>query len=172
MRHGFTILEVMLVLAVILVMAAVAAPSMEALQADSRLYAAADIIRARWADARARAAEDGIAYRFGVVQQTGKFRVAPDAGEFWSGDGPATPEIDVEPLVLEDTLPRGVAFADAANPEGGNGGGDFVPLVTFLPDGTARENVEIAFRSGSGRGLILRLRALTGAVTVQRESAR
>jgi prepilin-type N-terminal cleavage/methylation domain-containing protein len=171
MRRGFTMLEMLLVLAVVLVMAAVAAPSMEALQADSRLYAAADIIRARWADARARAAEDGIAYRFGVVQQTGRFRVAPDAGEFWSGDGPATPETDVPPLVLEDTLPRGVAFADAANPTG-EGGGDFVPLVTFLPDGTARENVAIAFRAGSGRALILRLRALTGAVTVERESVR
>jgi len=171
MRRGFTMLEMLLVLAVVLVMAAVAAPSMEALQADSRLHAAADIIRARWADARARAAEDGIAYRFGVVQQSGKFRVAPDAAEFWSGDGPASLETDVPPLVLEDTLPRGVAFADAADPDGG-GGGDYVPLITFLPDGTARENVEIAFRSGGGRGLILRLRALTGAVTVERESAR
>src|SRR4051794_15075176 len=113
-RHGFTLLEVLLVVAVIVILGAMAYPSIEAMYGDVRLSAAADQVRARWADARTKAIEDGRPYRF-ATQPDGQFRIAPDAPEFWSGGG-GTPadasDADTPPLVLEDSLPKGVSFSD------------------------------------------------------------
>jgi len=173
MRRGFTILELTLVLAVMLVVAAITVPSLEVMQGDTKLNAAADIVRGRWADARGRALEDGVAYRFAVIPQTGKFRVAPDSDDFWSGGGGDAPQSDNAPLVLEDSLPEGVVFADASDSGSGGGeGGDWQPVVAFLPDGTAARNVEVAFKARGTRTLTLRLRGLTGAVTRQRDGGR
>ena len=82
-RRGFTLLEVTLVLAVIVLLAAMAYPSIEAMYASVRLTAAADQVRAAWADARAKAIEDGQPYRFAVMPQGGRYRIAPDGGEFY-----------------------------------------------------------------------------------------
>jgi Tfp pilus assembly protein FimT len=167
-RSAFTILEVTLVLAVMLIVTAIAVPSIDSMYSDLRLTAAADSVRGKWAEARARAMEDGVAYRFAVIHGSGKHRVAPDAGDFWSGGdgGNGGPETDTPPLISEDELPKGVSFAG----EGPGEGGDWSTVVVFQPDGTAREDVEVMFTSGGGRPLALRLRGLTGAVTVTREN--
>lgn len=169
MRRGFTILEVTLVLAVMLVLASIILPSVDAMYGDLRTQSAADAVRARWAEARTRAVEDGVAYRFGAIPETGKYRLAPDAPEFWSGGGGnALPDSDAEPMIVEDELPSGVTFAEA----GGGGGGDYRSIATFLADGTAREDVEITFIARSSGPLVMRLRSLTGAVTVRKETGR
>src|SRR5436305_15081288 len=115
-RPAFTILELSLVLAVLLVAAAIALPSIDAMYGSLRLTAAADMIRAHWAEARARAIDDGVPYRFAVTYGTGNMRVAPDTGEFWSGGNgsanSAPSQGDSPPLVVEDTLPKNVMFAD------------------------------------------------------------
>src|SRR5215207_2493825 len=119
-RRGFTLLEVTLVMAVIVLMAAIALPSIEVMYGDVRLTAAADQIRGTWANARTKAIEEGRPYRF-AVQPDGKFRIAPDAGDFWTGGG-GTPtdnteanDPDAPPLILEDALPKGVLFGDETN---------------------------------------------------------
>jgi len=81
-RRAFTLLEVSLVCVLIVMLGAMAYPSIEAIYGGVRLTAASDLIRARWADARSHAAEDGRPYRFAVVPDTGRFRLAPDTGEF------------------------------------------------------------------------------------------
>ncbi|MFL5328034.1 MAG: prepilin-type N-terminal cleavage/methylation domain-containing protein [Gemmataceae bacterium] len=170
MRRGFTILEVTLVLTVLLVLAAITVPSLDAMYGESKATAAADMVRARWADARARAVEDGVPYRFAIMPGTGKFRVAPDASEFWSGGGTvaAMPETESPPLVLEEELPKGILFtSDDASGDTDAGGGDWTPLVTFQPDATANADAKITFRVRSSRPLDVQLRALTCAVTVQ-----
>jgi Tfp pilus assembly protein FimT len=159
-RHGFTILETLLVLALMIIIASIAVPSIDAMYSGVKLTAAADTVRGQWADARARAVEDGVAYRFSVVPQTGKFKVAPDAGD----DAPADDGGDA-PLKVEDTLPGNVTFADASEANTDGSDGDYQSVVVFLPDGTAREDVQVGFRSRGTRTLILRLRGLTGAVT-------
>lgn len=159
-RRGFTILETLLVLALIIVIASIAVPSIDAMYSGVKLTAAADTVRGQWADARARAVEDGIAYRFSVVPSSGKFKVAPDAGDDAQMDDSGD-----APLKVEDSLPGNVTFSDA-NQSGGDGSdGDYQSVVVFLPDGTAREDVEVGFRSRGTRTLVLRLRGLTGAVT-------
>jgi len=158
-RHGFTILEVTLVLAVILIIAAIAVPSIEVMYGDVRLSAASDLVQARWAEARARAGDDGVPYRFAIAPETGKFRIEPDVGE----DAAQPMEGDNLPFVLNDTLPGGVLFSPMDN--GGEAGDDGMQtVVVFLPNGTANNDVEVVFRGSGPRSCVLRLRALTGAV--------
>ena len=44
------------------------------------------------------------------------------------------------------------------------GGGDYEMLAVYLPDGTARADVQVLFGKEGGRPIGLSLRALTGAV--------
>jgi hypothetical protein len=55
-----------------------------------------------------------------------------------------------------------------SSPSGGPDSSGYTPAVTFLPDGTANQDVEVTFRGPRGKPVILRLRALTGTVTVRR----
>ena len=74
-------------------------------------------------------------------------------------DDPDVPEIEVE-----ETLPQGVSFAPGLGGEDGDG--EWKTVVRFLPNGTASLDVVITFQAGTTRPLHLRLRALTGAVSV------
>jgi prepilin-type N-terminal cleavage/methylation domain-containing protein len=181
-RSGYTLLELVVVLALVVALATLAYPSLEAMYGDYRLTAATDQVRAGWAEARARSLEEGRPYRFAIVPNQGNYRIAPDSGEFWSGgETPASEDPTVLPLVLENALPKGVRFAtaetlqgglplsgDTVLPPGSVDPGSWTPLVTFLPDGTTAENVEVIFHGRGARPVALRLRALTGVVTVQR----
>src|SRR5262245_36031751 len=80
-RPSFTLLEMVLVLALLVIMAAISLPAINEQYADYRVHAAADQVRARWADARTQAVNEGRAYRFAVVRNRGNFRVAPDSPE-------------------------------------------------------------------------------------------
>lgn len=170
-RRGFTLLEVLLVVVVIVLLGAMAYPSIEVMYADVRLNAAADQIRGRWAEARTKAIEDGRPYRF-AVQPGGQYRIAPDSADFWDGgasDAPA--DSDAPPLEVEESLPAGVGFADGGTAADGDSGG-WQTIVTFLPDGTASRDVEVIFQSDAARRpLHLKLRGLTGSVTVQMGAA-
>ena len=70
--------------------------------------------------------------------------------------GPAGPG-----STLSGSLPGGVVFG---TPQGGPGGG---PNVVFLPDGTASEDIAITLRVPGAMPALVKLRALTGVVTVQ-----
>src|SRR5947209_9100957 len=169
-RRAFTLLEVTLVLVIIVMLGAMAWPSIEAMYGDVRLSAAADQIRARWADARTQAIEEGRPYRF-AVQMDGRYRIAPDTSEFWggggTGDGNSPNETETPPIDLEESLPQGVKFSDGglANAGDASDAGGWVTIVRFQPDGTATQDVEIVFESDGCRPLQLKLRGLTGAVT-------
>ncbi len=182
-RRGFTIFEIVLVLIVVLVLAAAAYPSLESMYGAYRLTAAADMVRAAWASARAHAMDEGVPYRFAIIPSAGNFRVAPDNSAYWAGSGampePADPANP--PLVLEDGLPSGVRFAtpdqvqggtmevsgESSQPIGSIDPGSWTTVTLFLPDGTAQDDVQVAFSGRGGRPLLLKLRSMTGAVTLQ-----
>ncbi len=181
-RRAYTLFELLLVVVLVVLLAAIAYPTMDSVLATFRMTEAADMVRANWADARAHAMNEGQAYRFAVVPGQGNFRVAPDSPDFWSGkDPPAATDPNNPPLVVDDALPRGVRFstpdayqsasadksADSALPPGAVDPGSWSTLVTFLPDGTTKEDVEIVFTGPGAQPLEVRLRALTGAVSVQ-----
>jgi len=173
-RRGFTLFECIVVLAILLVAAAVVTPTLSSMSGKTPLNAAADIVKARWADARSRAIAEGRPYRFAVMEGTGKFRVAPDSPEFW-GDGGSAPSTSGDstqpPLVIDGALDVGqdVRFCSSnGSAQGGGqsgGGGSWSCPIVFLPDGTTEQDAEIAFGANGGASVVLRVRAITGATT-------
>src|SRR5947209_18452765 len=119
-RPGFTLLELILVMVILLVAAALTIPAVETMLADGRIKAARDLVRARWADTRGRAMQEGRPYKFSVIYQTGQFKIEPEDASVPSDlDGPA--------LVVTDELPKDVLFAKDAGSVGaaGGAGGDY-----------------------------------------------
>lgn len=186
MRHprpAYTLLELVIVLALLVVLTAMIYPSLEAMYGDYRVTSAADMIRASWASARAQALNGSRAYRFAVVPHQGNFRIAPDSADFWAGgnepppsDDPANPA-----FVQEGTLPKEVRFVPLEVLQTGGsipGGESSLPLesidpsqwvtrAVFLPDGTVRDDVELPLQARGARPVIITLRALTGVVNVR-----
>ncbi len=169
-RRGYTLLEVMLVLALILIVAAMSMPSMDAMLSSNNVSAARDMVRARWAEMRSRAMEEGRPYRFAVTENTGKFRVAPDDAAYWGSDSTGQGADDA-PLIVEGELPPGVLFTTSESAFLGLGdapspGPDWgLTVATYLSNGTARDDAEVYFGKAGQRVVGLRLRGLTGAVT-------
>jgi hypothetical protein len=170
------------VLALLIVLAAFVYPSVDAMYGHSRLTQSADQVRAAWAAARAQAIDEGRPYRFAVVPNKGNYRVAPDSPDYWSGNTvPASLDPANPTLVLSEALPKGIRFSTADVPSGtvpATGEASSLPTgnvppgmwsnkAVFFPDGTAREDVEVIFGAVGTREIILKLRALTGAVTVR-----
>ena len=171
MRRGFTLLELMLVMVILVIAASLSLPAMESMMADGRLKAARDMVRARWADIRGLAMREGRPYKFSVIQQTGKFRIEPE-------DVTAPSDTDDPPTILEDSLPEPIVFVSQAVGSQTTGGqsstidsgagssGGYETLVVYLPTGDARDDVQIMFGKEGARPIGLQLRSLTGAVTL------
>lgn len=183
-RPAFTLFEILLVLAILVVFAALSFPSIDSMYAGYRLTASSDMLRAAWAEGRAYAVEQGRPYRFAIVAGRGNWRVAPEGNDFWSGGEPPIGDDPASrPFVREEALPRNVRFAsldaalngspsgDSSLPVGSFDAGMWQSVVTFLPDGTSREDVEILLTTPGSRPLVVRLRALTGVVAVKRYDA-
>jgi len=169
-RPGFTLIEVLLVVVVIVALGAVAYPTFSAMYGDVRVKAAADEVRGAWTEARAHAIEDGRAYRFAIQPGTGKYRVAPDADGFWDGSGGGQSDGEAAPFTQEGDLPNGILFdAGTDLPESGG----WSTVVVFNPDGGCNADVEIALKEDDDDGgpIVVRARAMTGAVTVRKKSA-
>jgi prepilin-type N-terminal cleavage/methylation domain-containing protein len=160
-RNGFTLLELMLVMVIIVVAASLSLPAMESMMADGRLKAARDMVRARWADIRGLAMREGRPYKFSVIQQTGKFRIEPE-------DINAPSDTNDPATILEDELPPTILFNNqsSGSNSGGASSGGYECLVVYLENGTARDDVQIMFGKEGTRPIGLQLRALTGAVTL------
>jgi prepilin-type N-terminal cleavage/methylation domain-containing protein len=185
-RSAFTLMEMMLVLAIMGIILAVSLPTINSYYGGIRARAGADTVRAAWMQARLRAMEEGRAYRFAILPGESAFRVAPDDARFWAGgEEPAAEEGQAPPLIMASNLPRGVVFTTAdegvspydlltsteevqaagaldVSPE------QFEQVVVFLPDGTADQDVSIVFRHLAGPPLVLNLRGLTCTTTATR----
>jgi len=171
-RPAYTLIEMVLVTAVIGMMAALSVPVFTGLHARAKVDSGVDMVRAAWALGRATAIKEGRPYRFAVVLGKGNFRLAPDNADSWNGGN-----AEQGGVVREMARPAGVVFAakdqpapagtDTALPAGQVGHGMWNDVVVFQPDGTAHEDVEIAFQIQGTRGSVMRLRALTGGVTVK-----
>ena len=70
-RSGVTLFELVMVLAVLVVLAAVLYPLFDGLYAEMRVSQAADQVRAGWAEARAHAMNEGRPYRFAILPGQG-----------------------------------------------------------------------------------------------------
>lgn len=162
-RNGFTLLEVLLVMAIIVIMGAVTVPTLSSMWGETRVRGAADEVSGAWADARSRAIDDGVPYRFAIASGTETYRIAPDTSEFWensdmdeSDDGKAK----------VGKLPKDIMFQLEKGPSEDAGG--WTPVAVFLPDGTCKNDAEIVVKSSDGSSPhVIRVRGMTGIVTVR-----
>lgn len=180
-RSAVTLLELMVVLAIVVLVSAISIPSIAGMSGSYKLNGGVDSVRAGWSEARARAIEEGRPYRFAVEPTGTAYRIAPDEDSYWQGGTGPDNDPNGRGLIREKALPAGCSFqvngsggsppvADAGSlaekvPEGAA----WSPAVIFLPDGTAREDVRLTFTVRGCKPTTLYLRALTGTVSVQRE---
>ncbi len=177
-RAGFTLLELLLVLAIIVLISTASWPSLKAWFQGHHLTQAVDLVRTQWVKARTLAMEEGRAYRFAWQTGSGLYRLAPDdlenwpelqgtlaAPRLWGGNSPG--------LVIEETLPEGVQFA--AGEGATSDGGWCRETIVFRPNGTTlilsvdgleRPEIQVGLVDSGGHVNVLQLRGLTGVVTV------
>lgn len=164
-RDGYTLLEVLLVMAILVILVAVSIPSLDAMYGDTRVRGAADDVRGAWAEARARAIDTGVGHRFAVIPGSERYRVAPDSHDYWDGSKETEADGD-DGKVLTGSLPSGIVFDIKQDlPEEAGG---WRVIATFLPDGTCRDDARVVVQpSDGGSPLIVSVRGLTGIVTVR-----
>lgn len=172
-RAGFTVLELMVVLAIILILGAIVGPSLFAFWGNNRTKAGVDMVTARLADARGAAIGQGRPYRVCIAPDGLTVRVCPDESE-------QTEELATEqlspPVFEQDTLPAGVVVTPkmtgtTSAPADTDG---WTTLAVFLPDGTCREDAEFEVGEPSNADSApqtVRVRSLTGVWTVNPTAA-
>jgi len=171
-RQGFTLLELLLVLAIVVIISALVVPAVENMYAEVRLQAGADNLRSRLAEARARAISEQRPYRFAVKPNSSDYRLAPDASDQW-GETPPQPEaptedgLSVPPLVVEDSLPDHIEFQFSAGSDAGKSSGGWSKVVTFQPDGSCDDDRTIRLDLENCRPIEINIRQLTGSVTAK-----
>ncbi|MER3415979.1 MAG: hypothetical protein C4297_07180 [Gemmataceae bacterium] len=178
-RRAFTLVELLLVLAIVALVAGMSAPYFQGWFEDYRLRQSVEELRTLWTRARARAMEEGRAYRFGWDAASGSYRLAPADPEYWTdiGTSAGSPEASAPAhLYQEGQLPEGVRFISAGTLET-----TAAVVLLFWPDGSARvldldgserPDFQLILGDRSGRLAALYVRALTGVITVQYDIAR
>jgi len=162
-RAGFTLMELVLVLSLMVVAATISFPVVDSMLRPGRIAAAKDQVRGICADLRGKAMSEGRPYRFSVTDGTGQYRVEPDD----AADEPG--------YTKEDELPEQVLFvSDAASLSGatsapaGSGSG-WRTIVVFQPDGSASDDATVIFGLPTMAAVQMKIRALTG--TISRDEA-
>jgi len=166
-RSGFTLIETMAVLAVMIILGAVLLPSTSALWGNTHQQAAADVLRGALADARGLAMEHGVPYRLAVNSDGTKLRLAPEGDDF--ATQAAADHATAGMKVLELTLEKATVSVvhETGDMTGSADAGGWQTVATFLPDGTCREGTVIAnVNEGTFPPLAVQVRGVTGAVKV------
>lgn len=165
-RSAYTLFELVLVLALVVIATSLTFPLAQALFADTHLTAASDMVRTAMLEARSRAVEEGRPFVFSVQQNTGNFQVGPLEMAVGSGAEAPFTSGEMGDQVNQGELPKDIVFCDPqvelqANPSPGEW-----RKIVFQPDGATGEDlVEISFGKAGGSQMAVRLRGLTGAIT-------
>ncbi len=172
-RSGYTVLELMLVMALIVVLGAFAYPELQGPLARQRLKSAAETIRGAWNNARSDAMMTGEIHLFRYEPDTGNYQV-----QRWinadtsSSSGPSagsTTASDEQLLLPEDVTFVGGDQVDfradyeAQAMSGADTG--TAPSVMFYPDGST-STVELEIANQYGTRVRISMRGMTGVVTV------
>jgi prepilin-type N-terminal cleavage/methylation domain-containing protein len=178
-KRGLTLVEVCLVLALLVVIAAVATPLLEGSFARASLQGGSDLLRGAWARARLAAMESGLTYVFRFQPNGGRYQIVtlndlgmPGAETVVEG---VDPEYDVDDMmrVPQPRLPEGVIFAAADISTssqvlatlGTTEGGVWSNPILFHPDGTTSD-ASVLLSNDSGQTVRVTLRGLTGISNV------
>ena len=138
-RHGFTIMELLLVMAVLVMIGALSAPSFVGWAENQRLRKSGDIVRTAWARARIKAMKTGqtIVFRYEIGGNRYRVEAWQTPGEMASF-GLTTGFEDDTPLVLPSADNGDPALADSgatAAPSPLDGGTGLQSAQQVLPHG-------------------------------------
>jgi prepilin-type N-terminal cleavage/methylation domain-containing protein len=131
-KSGFTLIELMLVLVLLVIAGSLAIPAINGAFASVRLRRAGDAVLAHWAQARARAIETGLPYQFTFTPETGDYRLEP-----WTG----APLDDRGAAPSSTTTSTTDAAAAADSHDAGDNLLDSATVAAKLPD-------SVVFQSG------------------------
>jgi prepilin-type N-terminal cleavage/methylation domain-containing protein len=168
-RSAFTLLELMLVLAIILIVTAISYPSLQGYIADARLQAGADHLRAKFADARSYAIDSSQPYLFSVKPGESGYRLAPDMSSQSNNGQSSDPQsVDPNAIVVQDSMPSNIRFnLDASAASGVSSGDGYIGVISFLPDGSCSDDKVIRLDLDGANPIEISIRGLTGAVKVR-----
>jgi type II secretion system protein H len=193
-RRGFTLMEVVLVLAIMAIVAALTWPALQKPLANRRLHSAADEVRTEWCQARSEAMRSGRTYAFRYEVGGDRFYMQPESGPIVpaSRSSAATLNLDTSGAKSgtatgaagqSDTksLPKGVRFsgeksvsvtpAAASTPPQDSPTGGWSEPVLFYPDGTASD-VQLVLICNQTYAVRVMLRGTTATATVADADAR
>lgn len=163
-RHGYTLMEMMLVLVLIIAATAITFPLVGALNSRNKVPNALDQLRTDLVRLRSRAMSDGRTYTFKVYENTGRYKMEPDEQSELAGDGVG------DPLIFDGELPEGVIFVRNVQTLVGTattsiGGNALESWAVFLPDGTSPKDAQIIIGMPGEGARALAVRGLTGAIS-------
>ena len=185
---GLTLVEVILVLALLVVIGAVSAPLLQGSLSRAGLHSAGDLVRGAWAKGRLAAMQNGQTCVFRYEPGGGRFQIfalnqigMPETNDL-APDDPATEHAAVDMLRLsENRLPDGVVFAGgdvAASNQlvallPAAAAGPWSEPILFNPDGTTSD-ASVLLTNSHLTTIRVTLRGLTGisnAIDVASEAA-
>jgi prepilin-type N-terminal cleavage/methylation domain-containing protein len=186
-RRAFTLAEVLLVLAVLVVIAAFAVPAVKGSLDNYRLRKSADTIRSAFATARATAARTGVTHIFQYTPESATYSIQPwSTGDEYieisaapTIDMGSTPSAATSPMqpVKVTPLPDGILFHSVVTSTSvrdlrtiSNSGDTTAALgsapqgatpILFYSDGSS-SNATLTLKNGRGAFVEIKLRGLTG----------
>lgn len=166
-RRGYTLFELIVVMAILLLLAAIILPSIGAFRGDTPQRAAADVVRGELAIARARAKADGQPYRVAVSQDGTRIRRAPDSTNFAqaNADSSSSGSASAVDYPFDDHVTAAVVTEGNNPPPVASDG--WVTLATVQPDGTCLEDgTVVSLTDAHGGAMYLHIRGLTASSRV------
>lgn len=178
-RRGLTLIELILVISIIVVVAALTLPAVQRMIANQALQKGADRVRVAFGQARVQAIRTGEVQAMFYWPGGSYFEVAP-LSNFQEVTAQASRRQDnvnrgTATDFDEDLLPRGVTFvagetssdsrsADVTSAADVNGQ---LEMVLFYPDGTSQD-AKLTVRNTKGSLMGVELRGLTGTARTRR----
>ena len=191
-RAGFTLLEVMLVLGVLAVFTGMTVPSIMRMFGQQKLTGSAERVRSAIASTRIRAIESGIIYQFCCETNGNRYVVVPFEPDHPNSQAGGQGGGATLLSRAAGRLPAGIVFSSVnfrgAGATAGTGsshklmpgsldglpnagdlaGANWATPVLFHPDGAANADLEITVTDPKMQHIKLRVRAFTGAVSMER----
>jgi hypothetical protein len=157
------------VLAVLIILGGAVVMTFEGYHSNTRQKAAADGIRARMADARALAMEDGKWYRLAISTDGRRIRLAPDGPDFATLPADHPPSFNSR--VTEDEFAEGVTaeVIDLSDDQAQLDSNGWRTIATIGPEGICKEDgALIRVKEKNFRPIEVRVRGVIGSARVVR----